>query len=91
MQKTPKIKLLQELEKRIESVPPDHIDVTVFDLPQTFGNTAAVILRKVCNSSSKTIHMVFDKLLSPSIKDTEMNARSSSNKNDAIYVITSPG
>ena len=31
MQKTPKTKLLQELEKRVKSTSPSHIDVTIID------------------------------------------------------------
>ena len=31
MQKTPKLKLLQELEKRVASNPPTNVDVTIID------------------------------------------------------------
>ena len=57
MQKTPKTKLLQELENRVKFIGPTYVDVTIIDgmfflhllidLPQTVGQTATVILRKV--------------------------------------------
>ena len=86
MQKTQKTKLLQELEKRVKSTSPSHIDVTIidamfflhllFDLPQTFGQIATVILKRVCNVKSRVIHLVFDEVISPSIKDCERDSRS---------------
>ena len=96
MQKTPKSKLLQELEKRVESSTPTKIDVTVIDAmfflhllhdpPPTFGGVASHVLRQVCRQKGSEIHLVFDKTMSPSIKDAERCKRSD-NRN-TIYQIT---
>ena len=81
MQKTPKSKLLQELEKRVASNPPTNVDVTIIDgmfffhflhqPPSTFAGLANNLLRQVCKQRGTEIHLVFDKIISPSIKDAE--------------------
>lgn len=98
MMKTPKSKLLEELEKRIASSPPSKIDVTIIDgmfflhllyqPPSTFGGLADYLLRQVCKQKGTEIHLVFDKTISPSIKDAERNKRS--NHRNMAYQITGP-
>ena len=99
MQKTPKVKLLHELEAQVKSTPPSKIDTTIIDgmfflhllvdLPSSFGQVAMHILKRVCSSNSNTIHLVFDKTQSPSIKDCERNLRSMDNR-QVPYQITGP-
>ena len=98
MQKTPKSKLLQELEKRVASNPPSNVDVTIIDgmfffhllyqPPSTFAGLADHLLRQVCKQRGTEIHLVFDKTISPSIKDAERNKRS--NQRSMAYQITEP-
>ena len=60
------------------------------DPPKTIGQTAIVILNKVLGSfNCRNIHLVFDKVISPSIKDIERNARSASSRQET-YTITGP-
>ena len=85
MQKTPKSKLLLELEKRIATRNPHNIDIRIIDgmfflhlfveLPPTFGALAILILKQVCKQKGNEIHLIFDKTISPSIKDCERNKR----------------
>ena len=86
--KSPKAKLLTELESRVKSEAPTKIDAAVVDgmfflhllvdPPKTFKQIAIYLLRKMFNSfNCKNIHLVFDKVVSPSIKDLERNTRSS--------------
>ena len=98
MQKTPKSKLIQELEKRVASNPPTNVDVTIIDgmfffhllyqPPSTFAGLADHLLRQVCKQRGTEIHLVFDKTISPSIKDAERNKRS--NQRGMAYQITRP-
>ena len=98
MQKTPKSKLLQELEKRVASNPPSNVDVTIIDgmfffhllyqPASTFAGLADHLLRQVCKQRGTEIHLVFDKTISPSIKDAERNKRS--NQRGMAYQITRP-
>ena len=58
MQKTVKVKLSNELQKRVKTVNPTGVDVTVIDglfflhllidLPTNFGSIASFILHRVC-------------------------------------------
>ena len=99
MQKTPKAKLLQELESRVIHSPPKNVDIVIVDgmfflhllveLPQTFGSTASFILKKLCNLKGRIIYMVFDKNYSPSIKDVERDDRCSE-RHELVYSITGP-
>jgi hypothetical protein len=85
MLKTPKVTLLKNLESRIVSIPPNNIDITVVDamfylhlqtnLPETFGAVSRHILKSLCSHESKVIHVIFDKTISPSIKDSERDSR----------------
>ena len=99
MQSTPKLSLLNEIEKRITSVQPKHIDVVVIDgnfflhlfvdLPSTIGQTATTILKKICSTyNSDNIHLVFDKMVIPSIKDLEHQSRNSVDNEE--YIISGP-
>ena len=97
MQKTPKSKLLQELEKRVASNPPTNVDVTIIDgmfffhllyqPPSTFADLADHLLRQVCKLRGTEIYLVFDKTISPCIKDAERNR---SNQRSMAYQITRP-
>ena len=85
MQSTPKSKLLVELQNRINSCSPGTIDVRIVDgmfflhlfvdLPLTFGPLAKLILQQVCKQRGTEIHLIFDKTISPSIRDSERNKR----------------
>ena len=98
MQKTPKSKLLQELEKRVASNPPTNVEVTITDgmfffhflyqPPSNFPGLADHLLTQVCKQRGTEIHLVFNKTISPSIKDAERNKRS--NQRDMAYQITGP-
>lgn len=56
-------------------------------MPQTFGNITKFILQKICNTTASEIHLIFDRYLSPSIKDSERLTR----KEDEIpFAITGP-
>ena len=48
----------------------------LLDLPKTFGFVNRSILRNLCSSfSAKRIDYVFDKIVTPSIKDNERDIR----------------
>ncbi|KAK6168761.1 hypothetical protein SNE40_019944 [Patella caerulea] len=97
---TQKSLLLKALESRIESHEPKWIDCTVIDgmfflhllgdLPATFGAVARYILVKICNVSSQEIHVVFDRIEKPSIKDIERDRRAGSLDRDQEYTISGP-
>ena len=90
--------MLQELEKRVAPNPPINVDVTIIDgmfffhllyqPPSTFAGLADHLLRQVCKQRGTEIHLVFDKIISPSIKDAERNKRS--NQRGMAYQITRP-
>ena len=85
MLKTPKAKLLKELEQRIESDEPPFVDVYIadgffflhlfVDIPSSFGALAKKILTKLCSQNAREIHILFDKYQSPSVKDVEHGVR----------------
>ena len=51
--------------------------------------TATVILKKICSSYNlDTIHLVFDKIVTTSIKDLEHKSRNS--VDDEEYIVTGP-
>ena len=74
--KTPKARLLHELKSSVASVKPASIDVMIIDAmfflhllvdpPSTF----------VSITTSRQIHFVFDKIIHPSIKDSEGDVKS---------------
>ena len=100
MQKTPKSTLLKELESRVLRNDPNSIHVTIIDaffylhlhkeLPNTFGEIAHYIMKKICNMKGNEIHLVFDKIVKPSIKDIERDVRSG-NDRDSRFEITGTG
>ena len=69
MQSTPKSALLNEIEARVTCVLPEYIDVilvdgmfflhSLIDLPNTMGQTATVILKKMCSSYNSDIFILF--------------------------------
>ena len=87
MQNTPKSKLLVELENCINSCSPGDLTIDVkivdgmfflhlfVDLSLTFGSLAKLILQQVSKQRGTEIHLIFDKTISPSIKDSERNER----------------
>lgn len=97
--KTPKAKLLAELQLWVKSKPPVKIDAAVVDgmlflrllvdPPKTFGQTEIYLLRKLLNNfKCNQIHLVFDKVVSLSIKDSERN--NSSSTREQLFTITGP-
>ena len=100
MLKTQKIKLMEELEARIFSEKPNYVDVTIIaamfflhlskDVPATFGTIAKFLLIKPFAQKGKNIHFIFDKVVSPSIKDCERDSRSGYDERGSQYQITGP-
>ena len=97
--KSPKAKLLTELESRVKSEAPTKIDAAIVDgmfflhlsvdPPKIFKQIAIYLLRKIFNSCNcKNIYLVFDKVVSHSIKDLERNTRSSTRQD--LFTITGP-
>lgn len=98
MLKTPKSKFAHILKSEIEMVEPTNINVEIIDgfyflysignsMPQTFEKVAESILMKICASHATEIHIIFDRYLSPSIKDSERQSRK---EFDIPYKITGP-
>ena len=97
MHKTPKSKLLKHLESFIEPHDPLNINVTIIDamfflhlsssLPSTFGGISQYLLKSICCSKGKNIHFVFDKAVSPTIKDSERDLRSSSSRTSSFDIL----
>ena len=100
MLKTQKSKLMEELESRIFSEKPNHVDVIIIDamfflhlwkdLPATFGTIARFLLIKAFAQKGNNIHLVFDKVVSPSVKDCECDSRSGYQERGSQYQITGP-
>ena len=96
MQKTTKLKFLQELEKRVASNPSKNVDVTIIDgmfffhllhqPPSTFAGVTDHLLRQVCKQRGTETHLAFDKTIPSSIRDAERNKRS--NQRGMAYQIT---
>ena len=70
--KTDKSAFGKLLRSKIKSEPPTFVDIEVIDgfyflhlcgnsLPQTFGKVAESVLCKICNTSAREIHIVFDR------------------------------
>lgn len=98
MFKTPKSKFANILKSEIETVEPTNINIEIIDgfhylhqignsMPQTFDKVAESILIKICSSSATEIHLIFDRYLSPSIKDNERQSRK---EFDTPYKISGP-
>ena len=100
MLETQKSKLMEELESRIFSEKPNHVDVIIIDamfflhlwkdLPATFGTIARFLLIKAFAQKGNNIHLVFDKVVSPSVKDCECDSRSGYQERGSQYQITGP-
>ena len=100
MLKTQKSKLMEELESRIFSEKPNHVDVTIIDamfllhlwkdLPATFGTIARFLLTKAFAQKENNIHLVFDKVVSPLIKDCKCDSTSGYQERGSQYQITGP-
>ena len=79
------IQALVELDKRINSCSPGTIDKRIIDgifflhlfddLPVIFGPLEKLIFLQVCKQRGMEIHLVFDKIISPSIKNSKSNKR----------------
>ena len=86
MLKTQKSKLMEELESRIFSEKLNHVDVTIIDamfflhlwkdLPATFGTIARFLLINAFAREENNLHLVFEKVVSPSTKDCKCDSRS---------------
>ena len=79
--------LYKNLEKRVDSVGPELTDVYIVNgfffvhllgpnIPQTYEDFTKFILVKLCKLKTKTIHLVFNRIISSSIKDLERDTRS---------------
>ena len=100
MLKTQKSKLMEELESRIFSEKPNHVDVIIIDamfflhlwkdLPATFGTIARFLLIKAFAQKGNNIHLVYDKIVSPSVKDCKCDSRSGYQERGSQYQITGP-
>ena len=100
MLKTQKSKLMEELESRIFSEKPSHVDVIIIDamfflhlqkdLPATFGTSARFLLIKAFSQKGNNMHLVFDKFVSPLDKDCECDSRSGYQERGSQYQITGP-
>lgn len=96
----PKASFLKCLEQHnVSSFNPCHIDVKIVDgffllhllvdLPTTFGKIALHILTKLCGMNCKRVDIVFNDILTPSIKDIERDRRSGSDR-DGVFTISGP-
>ena len=82
--KTDKSKLLQKLEKQIDSDIPSDIDVVIVDAmfflhtlvnpPSTFGKLSEEILKRLCKLANR-VDFVCDSYYAPSIKSFERERR----------------
>ena len=59
-------------------------------LPATFGTIARFLLIKAFAQKGNNIHLVFDKVVSPSVKDCECDSRSGYQERGSQYQITRP-
>ena len=91
---------MKHLESKVVTNNPSSIDSTIidamfflhlqFDMPTTFGEISQYLFKKTCQTKSDIIHFVFDKTVSPSIKDCERDKRMI-NGRVSTYHITGPG
>ena len=92
--------LLHDLEKRVRSTEPKWIDCKIIDgffylhllvnLPDNFGKISNLIFRKLCYIKAKRIDVVFDRFVTPSIKDFEQDRRADVSNRNEFYEIVSP-
>lgn len=98
MLKTAKSTLAKTLKSETKMVEPTNINVEIIDgfyylhligssMPQTFEKIAESILIKICATDASEIYLIFDRYLSPSIKDSERQSRK---EFDIPYKISGP-
>lgn len=86
------------LAKKLTFSVPNHIDIDIINgfhllhnlgssVTQTFGKISEFILKKICNTSASEMLMIFNRYLTPSIKDIERLKRL---KEEVPYAITCP-
>ena len=95
--KTQKSKLMGELESRIFSEKTNHVDVTIIDamfflhlwkdLPATFGTITRFLLIKAFAQKGNNMHLLFDKVVSPSVKDCKGDSRSGYQEQGSQYQV----
>ena len=100
MQKTQKSTLMTEIEKRTIMTDPMSVNVTIIDglfflyllqePPSTFGLISKYILRRVCEIGTVRIDLVFDRIMTPSIKDYESRTRAHGQDYSECYEISGP-
>lgn len=56
------------------------------DVPQTFGNIAKAVLKKITNTRAKEIHLIFDQYFQPSIKDYERSTRGNKEADHDFFI-----
>ena len=93
--------MLSEIESRVSGYVLTFVDVTTIDamffldlskdLPASFGGLSRFLLVQVCAEKGNIIHFVFDKVITPSIKDCERDERAGSGNRAAVYQIIGPG
>ena len=96
---TPKATLLNTLEKRNISINSSKVDVKIFDgffllhlfhdLPATFGKISSHILNYLCGVNCQRVDLIFDHIVTPSIKDIERDHRSDGDR-EVPFMITGP-
>ena len=65
--------LMKELEKSSFLNHPEMVDVVL--LPETFEFSRSILRKLCCSFSAERIDNVFDKVVTPSIKDNERDIR----------------
>ena len=90
-QKQKKSTLSNTLEMKVITRTPYTVHETVIDisfflylqynLSSTFGKVAKVLLSNIMKAKGNVIHFIFNKWISPSIKDSERSYRASVNTN----------
>ena len=98
---TPKVKFLHKLESCIPIDMLPNIDATVIDatfflhqqktISGLSGALSSYLLTRICAEKGNELHMVYDNVQSPSIKDCEREERSKNVSRESNYQITGPG
>ena len=60
---------------------------TLPELPSTYGAVSKFILKKICKLDVSRMDVVFDRILSPSIKDCERDNKAAGSNRHDTYVI----
>ena len=95
MLKIQKSKLMEESESRIFSEKLNHVSVIIIDaifflhlwkdLPANFGTIARFLLIKVFTQKGNNIHLAYNKVVSPSVKDSKCHSRSGYQERGSQY------